>query len=123
MLDITPLVPEGSHVIERYGDRSFTVLGKRYEGSILLFPDELVPLSCDVLEELSEASLERMWERQADIEILLVGTGKQFESLPSALRTVFRARGLSPEVMDTGAACRTYNILLSEGRNVAAILL
>ena len=57
------------------------------------------------------------------IELLLIGTGSKIVLLPSRLRAELRGLGLAIEVMDTGAACRTYNVLIGEERRVAAALL
>lgn len=56
-------------------------------------------------------------------EVVLLGTGKKLIFPPSELRRYFNEQKIGLEIMDTGAACRTYNILLSEGRNVAAAIL
>ena len=57
------------------------------------------------------------------IELLLLGCGRRMAPPPSGLRQALRQAGIVLEVMDTGAACRTYNVLLSEERRVAAALL
>ena len=57
------------------------------------------------------------------IEILLIGCGRRMVPLPKVLREELRAAGIVADAMDTGAACRTYNILLAEDRRVAAALL
>ncbi|TGT19415.1 hypothetical protein EN817_31340, partial [Mesorhizobium sp. M3A.F.Ca.ET.174.01.1.1] len=61
---------------------------------------------------------------QADkVEILLVGTGKDLRPLPAALRAAMKEAGISADPMSTGAAVRTYNVLLAEDRAVAAALI
>ena len=57
------------------------------------------------------------------VDVLFVGTGSQIAHLPPALRTPLEAAGIGVEMMDSPAACRTYNVLLSEGRRIAAALL
>ena len=57
------------------------------------------------------------------VELLLLGSGQKMQLLPGVLRRDLRSAGVVVEVMDTGAACRTYNILLAEARRVAAALL
>lgn len=57
------------------------------------------------------------------VEILLVGCGKRLVPLAPALKAALRERGIGADPMDTGAACRTYNVLMAEGRRVAAALL
>ena len=57
------------------------------------------------------------------LEVFLLGTGPRFEMVPPDLRGELLTAGLTVEAMDTGAACRTYNVLLAEGRAVAAALI
>ena len=63
-----------------------------------------------------------MLQEADEIEILLVGTGKELKPLPPGLRQAFRQAGISADPMSTGAAVRTYNVLLAEDRAVAAAL-
>jgi uncharacterized protein len=62
-------------------------------------------------------------DEAADIEVLLVGTGTELRRLPQELRAALKARGISSDPMSTGAAVRTFNIMLSEQRAVAAALI
>ena len=62
-------------------------------------------------------------EAEPAVEILLIGTGSAMAPIPPALRALLRSRGIGCDGMDTGAACRTYNVLLAEGRRVAAVLI
>jgi uncharacterized protein len=121
-MDVTPIIPSGRQVVETYGPAGFRVSGVGFSGSILVFPDrtELWPVL-----SLAEASLDRFDAVTAhgDISILLLGCGKRMGQVPPALRDGLRARGIVVEPMDTGAACRTYNVLLSEERRVAAALI
>jgi uncharacterized protein len=57
------------------------------------------------------------------VQILLLGLGRSASAVPAALRTALRAAGIALEAMDTGAACRTYNVLVAEDRRVAAALI
>jgi uncharacterized protein len=61
--------------------------------------------------------------RAGTVELLLVGTGGRMAQIDRTLRQALRADGVVVEVMDTGAACRTYNVLMAEGRRVAAALI
>jgi uncharacterized protein len=56
------------------------------------------------------------------IDVLLVGTGAEIAHLPTAFREAMEAAGIGVEVMNSPAACRTYNVLLGEGRRIAACL-
>lgn len=114
---------QGRQVIGRYGDGGFTVSHIRYEGSILVFPEHVFPWNIASLQECAAADLEVIFTAIPRPEILLLGCGAAFMRAPAILRDICRAQGVVLEVMDTGAACRTYNILLSEGRMVAAGLI
>jgi uncharacterized protein len=57
------------------------------------------------------------------VNLLLIGCGPRMAMIPAALRASLRAKGVVIEPMDTGAACRTYNVLMAEGRLVAAALI
>ena len=57
------------------------------------------------------------------VELLLLGLGRRMVPVPAAVRAALKADGIAIEAMDTGAACRTYNVLLAEERRVAAALL
>ena len=64
-----------------------------------------------------------MFAAEPRIEILLIGSGATFEMAPAVLRKALSARRIAVESMDTGAACRTYNVLMAEDRRVAAALI
>jgi uncharacterized protein len=121
-MDITPLIPAGRQVIEGYSASGIRVSGALYAGSVLVFVDrtELWPVSA-----LSEAALDRFAPvvARGDVEILLLGCGRRAGMVPPALRQGLRASGIVVDAMDTGAACRTYNVLLAEERRVAAALI
>ena len=72
---------------------------------------------------ITPETLSRLLAEAGAIEILLVGTGSQMTPLPAGARTLLEQAGLYPDLMATGAAVRTFNVLLSEGRSVAAALL
>jgi uncharacterized protein len=121
-MDVTPLIPAGRQVIEGYGAGGFRVSGALYAGSVLVFVDRTELWS---VGSLAEATLERFAPvlARGDIEILLLGCGARMGMVPSALRQGLRAGGIVVDAMDTGAACRTYNVLLAEERRVAAALI
>lgn len=121
-MDVTPLIPAGRQVIESYGTAGFHVSGTAYAGSILVFADSALAWP---VASLSEATIERFAPvlTRGDIEILLLGCGRRMGQVPADLRRALRAGGVVLDTMDTGAACRTYNILLAEERRVAAALI
>ena len=123
-MDITPLIPIGRQIIESYGGGGFQIGAETLTGSILVRP-ERSPLSWQAgrLEEVTLDALTALWAGEAPPEVLLLGCGPKMLLPPSDLRRRVREAGPVLEPMDTGAACRTYNVLLSEGRDIAAALL
>ena len=122
-MDITPLVPEGRHVIESYGDEGFRINGERHSGPVIVWPERVVPWAVSGIATADIETLDPLFSAEPRIEILLIGSGAAFEMAPAALRKALGARGIAVESMDTGAACRTYNVLMAEDRRVAAALI
>lgn len=119
-MDLTPLVRPGLQMIERYAASGFRVSGIIHSGPVLVFPERTLAWAP---AELSEAGLAPVIE-EGGVELLLLGLGRRMmRPVPAALRMVLRRAGIAVEAMDTGAACRTYNVLLAEERRVAAGLL
>ena len=122
-MDITPLVPEGRQVIESYGDEGFSINGERYPGPVLVWPERVVPWAVSDIDTAAIETFEPVLSAEPRIEILLIGSGAAFRIAPAALRSALARRSIATESMDTGAACRTYNVLMAEDRRVAAALL
>ena len=120
-MDVTPLVPKDRQVIESYSAQGFRVSGVVHQGAILVLPQATHAWPISVLAEMTLASLAPVLS--AGVEILLLGCGRRIAPPPAKLRGDLRAHGIVMDVMDTGAACRTYNVLLAEDRRVAAALL
>lgn len=112
----------GKHVITGHGPGWIAIDGKRHERSLLLLPDRLDttwgPAEPAALAEAHFAALATL---AGNVVILGTGARQRFPAA-SLLRPLIEA-GIGFEVMDTGAACRTYNILVAEGRAVAAALI
>ena len=113
---------DGSYRIVRYGADGVQINEQIYTQSLLLMPDQIItPWAPTRLEELNSSHLNEA--QNLNPEVILLGTGIQ-QQFPD--RTVMRSilqSGIGLEVMDTGSACRTYNILMGEGRRVVAALL
>lgn len=124
-MDVTPLIPQGKQVIDAYGDGGFRVSGVRVEGSVIVFPDKLFGWKPAALGDVTAGSLSEISAagKAGSVDLLLLGTGARMAQIDRGLRQELRAAGIVLEVMDTGAACRTYNVLLAEGRKVAAALI
>jgi uncharacterized protein len=121
-MDLTPLVPAGRQVIERYAPSGFRVTGVIYHGPVLVFPDRVLPWDAMSASAVTGESLAPVIEH-GGVQILLLGLGRAMCPVPGTLRSALRAAGIVLEPMDTGAACRTYNVLVAEGREVAAALI
>ncbi len=120
-MDVTPFVPAGRKLIKGYGDLGFTISGLRWDGSVVVFPDRTLAWPPADLLQVTEASLSVVFEARP--ELLLLGCGRVMAPVPAVIRTALRSAGIKLEVMDTGAACRTFNVLLAEDRSVAAALI
>lgn len=114
----------GAHQIEGYGAGGFRFAGMSHRGSIIAAPSGVHAISATRVEELTEETLAPLFAEPAGAVMLVVlGAGATLTPAPRALREALRARGMGCDAMATGHAVATYNILLGEGRKVAAILL
>ncbi len=122
-MDILPLTVGDQQVIEGYGKTGFRVSGREWQGSVIVFPVHTRAWPIGGLAELTLSSFKPICEEIPAIELLLIGTGQRMALMPASLRAELRGLGFGIEAMDTGAACRTYNVLIGEQRRVAAALL
>jgi uncharacterized protein len=109
--------------IEAYGKGGFRFAGMSHRGSLLCLPDGIWPWPVPAPDALTEELLGHVFERAGSLDLFLLGTGRDPWIVPDALRTRFRELGLRWEAMPTSAAIRTYNVLVAEGRRVAAGLI
>jgi uncharacterized protein len=121
-MDLTPRIPIGRQIIERYGSSGFRVSGVIWRSPVLVFPDLTLPWSVTDAAAVSGQSLLPVVEH-GGVEVLLLGLGRRMSPLARELRIALREAGIVVEPMDTGAACRTFNALLAEDRRVAAALI
>ncbi len=121
-MDLTPIVSAGRQIIERYGPSGFRVTGVIWQGPVLVFPDATMPWTAPDVTAVDWESLSPIIGH-GGVQILLLGLGSRMVDVDSELRRRLRAAGISLEWMDTGAACRTYNVLVAEDRRVAAALI
>ncbi|MBV1702083.1 MAG: Mth938-like domain-containing protein [Hyphomicrobiales bacterium] len=114
----------GQHAIDAYGNGGFRFGDMSHKGSILALPTGVHEIAQGGLDAIAEAVLTLLkTQPRGSIEILLIGAGAQFAPLPKAFAFALQEARISFEVMGTGAAARTYNILLGERRRVAAVLI
>lgn len=113
MTDITPLIPAGAKIIQGYGPGVIRVNGQAYPSPIIVTIADVRPWGGSYDELLTLAG----------IDLILVGQGASARPIDGETRAAFQRQKINLEAMDTGAACRTYNVLMAEGRRVAAALL
>lgn len=112
----------GRAPIEAYGNGGFRFADMSHRGSILCLPSGIYGWDPDDAEALRAPDFARLLAEAANVEILLVGTGQNLKPLDADLRVVLKENRISADPMSTGAAVRTYNVLLAEDRAVAAAL-
>ena len=122
-MEITPQIPQGRQVIESYGPGRFRIAGVAHGGSVLVFPERTLAWPVAAMAGLTEGDFAAVIAAEPRVEILLIGCGKALLPVPPALRAALRSHGIGCDSMDTGAACRTFNVLLAESRRVAAALI
>ena len=121
MSDQNPYLPERTP-IDAYGGGGFRFGEMSHRGSLLILPDGVYGWSPATFDELAPASFALIFEQSREIDFLLLGTGTQRLTPPPEISQAFLAAGIGLEIMDTGAACRTFNVLLQESRAVSAAL-
>lgn len=113
----------GRAPIDAYGNGGFRFADMSHRGSILCLPSGIHGWEQEEGDALSPEAFERAIAEASGIEVLLVGTGRTLRPLPRETRETLKAAGISADPMSTGAAVRTFNILLAEERAVAAALI
>ncbi|MGB4468151.1 MAG: Mth938-like domain-containing protein [Azovibrio sp.] len=112
----------GLKLFTSHGEGYVTVNRERFENNLLVLPDRIEPAWTG--HDFARLCIDDFARLAAcGAEIVLLGTGLRLRFPHPALQQPLMAAGIGLEVMDTAAACRTYNILASEGRKVAAALL
>jgi uncharacterized protein len=120
MADVTPLIGPEAKIIHNYTARGFRINGAEYLGAIMIAGDEVIPLEVKAVTELQSAHLAEL--DRFDVNYLIIGAARS-AMLDAALLSMLKSRGIVAEVMELGAACRTFNVLRTEGRQVAAALI
>lgn len=122
-MDVTPLVKQGAKIIQSYAGGQFKISGQAYQGAVIVMPDQVLEWAAPVdIAHLNESHFTPL--AGFGLDVILLGTGAKIAFPQPSLKTAVKAMGLPGlDTMDTGAACRTYNVLLAEGRRVAALLM
>lgn len=113
----------GSAPIDAYGNGGFRFADMSHRGSLLFLPSGIHGWDATEQSALTIELFAPVLAETDRIEVLLIGTGKDMRFVPKDLRDALREKGIVCDPMNTGAAVRTYNILLAESRAVAAALI
>lgn len=119
-MEIHPLRAGERLTVEGYGAGTFKVAGGEVTGSMLIRAQRFDPWPVDDAGALDDAAIAPLTAMAGEIDVLLVGTGDKLVAPGGGLRRRLRDAGVGVEIMTTPAACRTYNLLVAEGRRVAA---
>ena len=102
--------------VDGYGPNFFRISGEVFEGKVAL-----LPRSCRLWLGFDDPA--PFVKLAKDLDVVLVGMGPNIAHLPVGFRAALEQAGIGVEIMDSPTACRTYNVLLSEGRRVGLALL
>ena len=119
MQDIMPPLGAAAQLVQSYGADGFRIGNQFYETNVLVLPEAAVAWS----GEWSLDAFAAILNATPLPEVLLIGTGPKHIMIPPTFRAALKAREIGFDTMDTGAACRTFNVLLGESRRVAAAFL
>jgi len=109
--------------IDAYGSGGFRFADMSHKGSLIIVPSGIYGWDARDLDDVTPDACAVFVREMAPPGIVLLGTGATHLLPPEHLRQLFAEARLGLEIMTTGAACRTYNVLLAEGRDVGAALL
>jgi len=113
--------------IEAYGNGGFRFGGMSHRGSLLCLPSGIWASRVTAVQDIDDVSLAFVFAPglapELAVDHFLIGAGKEIYAVPPSLREAFRTRRIAIEAMTTGAAVRTYNILLGERRRIGALLM
>jgi len=113
--------PDGANLIRRYGADHILVGDREIRDSTIVTPTALIPWAPRSVEELGAEHLGALFDLSPELVVLATGATQKFPR--AALRAEFATRKIGLEVMEIGAACRTYNVLVGEERKVVAAIL
>lgn len=109
--------------IDSYAKGGFRFAGLSHRGSLLCLPNGIWAWPVTHPREITEEALARLFADPGEVRLFILGTGRESWTMAAPLRACFRAANITVEVMRTGDAANTYNILLGEGRRIGAGLI
>ena len=122
-MDVTPLIPQGRQIIQAYAQGHIRVNGQMFEAPVIVFTERVIAWSVShTADALTIDDFTVLFPESENLDVVLIGCGAKMLPIPFVLQQSLKDRGIAVEFMDTGAACRTYNVLMAEGRRVAAAL-
>jgi uncharacterized protein len=113
----------GRAPIDAYGNGGFRFADMSHRGSLLIVPSGIYAWDAASMEDVTPEACAAFLREMAPPAFVLIGTGPAHQMPAEAVRKLFADARLGLEAMTTGAACRTYNVLLAEGRDVGAGLI
>ena len=113
----------GRAPIDAYGNGGFRFADMSHRGSILIVPSGIYAWDVTSMDDINADHCALFFSELKPPAFILLGTGVTHVMPVAALRKAFADAGLGLEPMSTGAACRTYNVLLAEGRDLGAALI
>ena len=122
-MDITPHIRESRVIIDGYGDGGFRVNGERRDGALIVLEDHAVSIPPMDLQSLTLDMLQPLIDCADTLDVVIFGMGERMEFIPADIGQRLQALNVGSDPMDTGAACRCFNVLVTEDRRAAAVLL
>ncbi len=110
-------------VIDAHGNGGFRFAGMSHRGSLLCLPDGIWAWPVAAADALTDEALAPVFARAGELDFFVLGTGAASWLVPQPLRARFREAHISLDAMTTGAAVRTYNVMVMESRRVGAGLI
>ncbi|MBD24084.1 MAG: hypothetical protein CMG46_03655 [Candidatus Marinimicrobia bacterium] len=115
--------PTDRQIVQRYGNGGFRVSGVEFIGAVMILPDTTSSWPFKSLESLNIDAFKPVLAIAEKLDVFLIGCGERMKPLNRDLHSELLDLGLIVETMGTGSACRSYNVLVTEGRSVAAALI
>lgn len=115
-MDFHEITYDGQPPIDAYGTGYFRINGDIHEGAMMILPNSINQWE-------GYDNWEKIIKAKPEFDVLFIGTGMDISPLPKSAQTMLEQADISYDLMSTPAACRTYNVLLSEGRRIALAVL